>query len=202
MNYGELKSQFTGLLNRRDVTAAQIVIFIDQAISRVQRQLRVPALEKGVVITMVSYAGGVSVPSDLLEVKDIFANEYRLRRADLTSVLSLETIPGQPRVFTRVAADFRFGPYPEAGTVIRIDYYAEAEALVADADENVLSIIAPDLLVYGALSYACDFFLDDRASLFESRFKNILAELQDQSDRDELSGGAAVSATYEYPSDE
>jgi hypothetical protein len=51
MNYGELQAQFEGLLKRRDMTPTQSQIFLQQAVSRVQRVLRIPPMEKSVAVT-------------------------------------------------------------------------------------------------------------------------------------------------------
>jgi len=46
MNKGEIRAHFIALLNRSDCSNALADTFIDQAITRIQRQLRVPAMEK------------------------------------------------------------------------------------------------------------------------------------------------------------
>lgn len=202
MNYGELKSQFQGLLNRRDITASQVTTFLDQGISRAQRKLRIPAMEKSVLVTIESY-DGIIIPNDLIELRGItdVTTGRTLTRARLDTALALEMHPGCPAVYARQGGKWRIGPSPEAGRVLRLDYWAEEPALSADADTNLFSEIAPDLLIYSALSYACDFFLDDRAATFEARYMAIVKELQDQADRDELTGNSVMAPAYCYPED-
>ena len=40
-------------------------------------------------------------------------------------------------------------------------------SLTSDSDTNMLTNIASDLLTYTALSYAADYFLDERGAVFE-----------------------------------
>ena len=76
MTLSELTAQFLALMNRTDLTAdpALAATFINQSILRLQRELRVPFMEKIVRYTVpdtYSAAYGLAVPSDLLELIDI-----------------------------------------------------------------------------------------------------------------------------------
>ena len=39
-----------------------------------------------------------------------------------------------------------------------------------NSDTNALTVTAPDLLIYAALTYAADYYLDERAGIFEQKF--------------------------------
>lgn len=54
MNLTQLTAQLVALANRRDFTSntALQTVFINQGIQRIQRELRVPAMEKSVLVTM------------------------------------------------------------------------------------------------------------------------------------------------------
>lgn len=190
MNYGELKTHFQSILNRRDLTTSLRASFLEMAIARIQRELRAPLMEKSVEVTISDTYDGLAIPSDYialvaLTVKD---EEEKLQRVDLRiAQVEAETSQGNPRVFARQGGKWILGPTPPENTVMRIDYYAEVGALVDDTDENTLTLIAPDLITYAALVYASEYFLDRRLEAFENRYKTILAELQSQSDFDELS---------------
>src|SRR5687768_10835213 len=96
MNYGELKAQFEGLLKRRDMTAAQSDTFLQQAVSRVQRVLRIPPQERSVAITYDGSTftdGEIPVPNDYLRLIGMTATgadgyEYEIKQKDLSSVLN------------------------------------------------------------------------------------------------------------------
>lgn len=209
MTLGEIKADFTALLNRRDLTTALTTSFINNAILRVQRTLRIPAMEKSIRATVGSlYTSGLDVPGDLLQFISLSDetdphNVVELSRVSLAQVMAIlntgET--GPSRVFARRGSKFVIAPEPAEGTVLRIDYYATFRTLSADADTNVLTDVAPDVLTYGALSYAASYFLDKRQADFEARFKQIMEDLDIQALRDELTGNAQVAPASFYPSD-
>ncbi len=209
MNYGDIKVQFTGLANRRDLTTALTTSFLQQSILRIQRDLRVPAMEKSITATVGNlYTSGLDVPGDLLQLQAITDetdpnNVVELHRAALPDVLDRLNIraTGPARVFSRRASKFVIAPKPLLGSVLRMDYYATFRTLSADADTNVLADIAPDLIIYGGLAYAAAYFLDKREGAFEARFQQILQALQDQALRDELTGNAQVQPASNFPSD-
>jgi hypothetical protein len=93
---------------------------------------------------------------------------------------------------------WKFGPTPLAGTVFRIDYYDEFPALSAPSDSNFLTAGPTDLVIYAALSYAGDWFVDKRAATWEARFQSIVTEIQNQADQDALIN-AEVSSAYDFP---
>lgn len=201
MNYGELQTQFEGLLKRRDLTTTQRDTWLQMAISRCQRKLRVPAMEKSVQATFISsMLGEVAVPGDLLQLKAlcIEASQVDLTQRTLREVLAARVTTGTPEMYVRRGTNYVLGPYPTDGTAIRMDYYAELDPLADPLDENFLSAIAPDAIVYGALSLACDWFIDKRAATFEGRFEQFLQELQDQADQDELLN-ASMRPALPYP---
>ena len=70
-NYTELKTSVANWLNRTDLTA-EIPDFIELAENRIFHELRVPTNEKTIILT-VNTEGYATLPSDFLEVKDIFS---------------------------------------------------------------------------------------------------------------------------------
>src|SRR6185503_18957798 len=97
MNYGQLREQFEGLLKRRDMTPSQSETFLQQAVSRVQRVLRIPPMEKSVSVTYdgVTYQDGeIPIPNDYLRmialtVTTPSGHERVLRLKDLQTLLDL-----------------------------------------------------------------------------------------------------------------
>src|SRR5882757_1778609 len=95
MTLAELTAQFTGLMNRRDMTAALTTTFITQAILRIQRELRAPFQEATIVYTIPeSYVAttGLAIPNDLLELIGLFAGadqEVQLQRCQLNHAKAL-----------------------------------------------------------------------------------------------------------------
>ena len=101
-------------------------------------------------------------------------------------------------MFVRQAEKLLLFPQPTSGHTT-LYYHAEYPPLSADSDENVLSQSAPDLIIYGALSFAADYYLDQRAEIFEGRFQQFLTELQEQANDQELQGGTqSVLPAYTF----
>ena len=197
--YLETKNQFLGLLNRRDITPTLVNTFMDFGVQRIQRELRVPAMEKLISVS-TDGTSAFPVPGDLLEVIAIYTddpvNTQKLVRCDLQSILDWAKAPGSPRFYYREGAYFTIGPCPPAGTKIYVHYYVNASALSADSDTNWITSIAPTLLVYAALSYAADYFLDDRKQLFEASYTQIAEQMQLMALQDELQN-ASISPAYD-----
>lgn len=200
MNYGDLKSHFNDLLNRSDITSNLTTRFIDQGISRIQRQLRTPMNEKVRNYTVTSQTASVTVPNDFIELISLYQDDRELRRLPMANFrpYAANTYTGKPVYFTRQQADLLLHPQPTSGTLTLV-YYGEFDAMSADSDENILAKAAPDLILYSALTFASDFYLDTRAEVFEGKFNQFLGEIQSQSDDQELSGGTnAIRPAYAY----
>jgi hypothetical protein len=200
MNYGDLKSHFEAVLNRTDITPALTTVFIDQGISRIQRQLRTPLNENKATYTISGATSSLTLPADFLEIISIYANEYELQRTTMKKYRELQsgTYTGKPQYFVREQQNILLFPTPTSGEVT-LYYYAEFPALVNNTDTNNLTEVASDLATYAALTYASDYFLDERAELFEAKFTQFMTEIQEQANDQELNGGIqALRPTYEY----
>lgn len=199
MAYLDVKTQFLGLLNRRDITPSLTQTFLSFGVQRIQRELRIPAMEKLISIT-TDGTPAIQVPGDMLEViavyTDDLTNTQKLTRCDLQTILTWSKLPGSPRYYYREGGFFTIGPYPPAGTSIYINYYVNASDLSADTDTNWITEIAPTLLIYAALSYAADYFLDDRKQMFEASYVQIAEQMQLMALQDEVQN-ASISPAYD-----
>lgn len=201
MNYGQVKAQFQAVLNRRDITPTLTENFIKQSIQRAQRVLRVPAMEKSVEIATAANEEMVSVPGDLLSFitvmwQDASGYWHKLSRRDIGWVYAQRQYVGNTAYYARQDGDLVLAPQPITAGKVRIDYFADFSNLINDTDTNWLTEIAPDVIIYGALSFAADYFLDNRRDSFEQRFVGGVEELLTQMQIDELSAGAAISPAY------
>ena len=200
----EIRSQFKALLNRNDCSDTLANTFIDQTIARIQRTLRVPSMEKSLDITFTSETpDSFILPNDFLGVKDLYFLQTpyskSLERIEHGRFLEINTLSGTvPQVYTRVMNTIKVKPAQE-GVTVHLVYYGEIPDLVAETDTNFITQIAPDLLIYGALSFACDYFVDERKGPFEERYKNIFAEIEEQNYQLEFAGGMnMVQPLYSY----
>lgn len=203
--YGDVKTQFSALLNRRDATTDQKETWLQQGFERIQRELRIPTMQQVLTYTVGSDYDDLPIPTDYLQLDTmtrISATEPgTIDRRKLNEVLADRMFTGIPRIFARRGNKWLLGPTPTEGTVIRVDYYADYPAVSADADTNLITLTAPAIAVYAGLSYAGDHFNDKRMGGWEARYNQIKEELEAQGDDDELSGGASVSPANAWPSD-
>jgi len=202
MNKGEIRAHFIALLNRSDCSNALADTFIDQAITRIQRQLRVPAMEAQETYDATSSSGltQIAIPSNLLEVIDLYYDGDALVRVPLHEMLQYQKTGelGSPKYFCREQNNLRIYPMPTSG-ILYLNYYKIQDALITDTDTNLFTTDASDLLTYTALSYASDYFLDERGALFEQKSGSFLAEIQEQANSSEQSGvNQVVRPTHFY----
>lgn len=205
MNKAQIREQFTGLLNRNDLTTALANSFIEQGLAKIQRTLRVPAMEAQESITSNSTNGDtIILPNDFLNVKYLYSTTQlgtlMMDYKDVATFMAIPSSTGQPRWYTRIRGELKMKPYPQVGTPIDMVYYNEIPDLINDTDENFLTVIAPDLLVYAALTFAAQYYVDDRVKIFEEKYAEIYAEVEEQSrlvDMEQTS--LSIAPAYYYP---
>ena len=189
MNYGSIRSHFKALLNRSDITDALADTFLDQGIARIQRSLRIPAMEKRYNYTVAAFTPHVLVPNDFLEVISISHDNHELERLPMSEMLDRKKTgeSGDPHFFTREGGRFLLSPEPTSGTVT-VYYYGQFAEMTDDNSENILAKVASDLIIYSALTYAADYYLDERAALYEQKYVQFLTEIQEQANDAETTG--------------
>ena len=203
MNKGELRTHLIALLNRNDLTNALADTFIDQAVHRITRILRIPSMEKTQTYDVANDVSGVStinLPIDFIEPIDVYSEGKALVRLPLHEMVEAQKSnqQGTPVFFARVQGTYLVHPKPSTGTIV-LNYYAAFSALSSDSSTNTLTTLGPDLLIYTSLGYAADYFLDERGPQFEAKASQFLAEIQQQADAAEQNGGLQImrpSATY------
>ena len=202
MNKLGIRQQISGLLNRNDATNAQLDVFIDQAVARIQRTLRVPPMERVQIYTVETETNGsLSLPNDFLQLKHLYTSTGTINYTDLGNFIKTVDVPGQtPTIYTRVQGSLLLKPSPPEDFQITMVYYGEIPDLVNDTDTNFVTEIAPDLLVYGALTFAADFFIDERKDAFEQVAVRIFNEIQDQANTMEFAQeGMTISTAFNNP---
>lgn len=205
--YADVKAKFVGRMNRRDMTDALADGFLQDAIKRIQRTMRIPCMEKTIIVTVdATYTtnGGIFIPSDFIKIRSMSYNDIEFpRREDESLVVPMLQNVGIPTMYTRRGGLWVFAPTPDGpylvngvltNNFIRINYWAEFDPMIAPTDETVLTDIADDLMTYAALSYACDHFTDKRGDKYEARYLQIKDDIENQADEDETAGAAVQPA--------
>lgn len=182
MNKAQIRTQVLALLNRNDCTDATADSFIDLALSRIQRTLRIAPMERQQNYSSNDVGDNLlTLPDDFLSMKYLWSGQDMLEFRDYGTFLRLPESQGAPKYYTRVRGGLLVKPIPPVGTPISLIYFGEFDDLATETSDNSLTNFAPDLLVYGALSFAADYFVDDRRDLFETRYSTIYNEVEEQS---------------------
>lgn len=195
MNRAALRSQFKALLNRNDCSNTLADLFIDQALGRIQRTLRVPAMEKAQTISFsASLPSSFILPADFLEFIDLYyestANSTKLVQFPRGRFLEIAKQAGSiPQFYCRFGPEVKVAPPPALATQLTLLYYGEVTDFTDDTSTNFVSDTVPELLIYGALSFAGDYFVDDRKGPFEEVFQRTYNEVTEQARMLEFSGG-------------
>jgi hypothetical protein len=192
----DMIGEFQSILNRDDCSNTQAQTFIQQAISRIQRTARLPSMERLFTVTTVQATDYVGVPSDLIQIIDIYVPDRltgrprALRKAAYRDLMQMD--PNlEPTAYARLQAQLWMRGVVPAATTITGHYYGEFTPFASLSAANELSTSSPDLAVYGALSYAGDSYLHPSTEQWEARYQAILAEVTQQAIDVEMEGGPA-----------
>lgn len=199
MKYSDIKALFKDTLNRSDITDDLCATFIAQSVQRIQRILRGPINEKTAQIDMDG-SGTVALPDDFVELKTVYFGDTVLDRVAMDRFLKQSSTPrdATPEIFVRQADELLIWPTPSAGELSLV-YYSKPGMFTDNESTTPLSTSSPDVIIYGALSYAADFYLDDRAPVFEQRFMTFMNEIQERAYDQETNGGIqTISISEDY----
>ena len=205
----DVQSLFTSLLNRRDCPAATAQQFITLGQQRIQRQLRIPSMERAYVVTVPhgQVIHDIPIPEDLLQVIDFMVDGRSLEHKGLKDlarhrwqnwqVLPVQNRPGcapivRPEAFARVGATFRLAPLAYGPCEIVVTYYGAFTQLVNPTDTNELTPAFNDLLAYAALTYAGDWSRNDQLQVWQQNYEAMMQEVQDSANQLDATGGSLV----------
>ena len=181
MTFLELKTQFMAILNRSDISTLLVTTFINQGSQRAERTLRTPLQEVTLDITTLGFTS-LAVPVDMVQMIDIGINSTsRVRYVPWSTFVEVaDTSVGIPVIWTRKGNLILMKPTPADNTVLNLYYYGQFTPFTSDNQITSVSLVAPDLIIYAALKYAADYYIDERADAWEATYLRIVQELQDQ----------------------
>lgn len=194
-NFGELRTEFKDLLDRKTCTDALANQFLNDGLTRLHRILDVPGMEREICVNF-SEDGTLPVPPELIRLIDFDSKdrtEFKYLAPDeFRRVSQNRQVPPIPvKYYTRRLCRYEFYPAFEfeegEAEQLNILCYADSPAITDDADYIPILVWAPDLVKYAAMADATAYFEDaDRAQLFERRYQTLLAEIQDQAQEQEM----------------
>lgn len=181
-SYQDLKDSIANFLARDDLTT-QIPNFIQLAEARMSRELETREQEKRVQATLVANDEYIALPTDLREVREVKLNTSPVKVLSYFSPSSLDTSyssngTGSPEGYSIVGKEMKLRPIPDSGYTAEIIYIGTLPAL-SDTVTPTLFLRSPDLYLYGALTEAYAYLLDEaRASQYDAKFTRGIEEVK------------------------
>lgn len=196
-NYSTLKSTIADYLNRADLTS-QIETFIQFAEADMNSRLR--CREQIVRARTTSDAEFVDVPSNWLEAINlhIVGGQQPLRyiTLDEADIVNKQQLYTSPHYYSLMNGAIEIIPAPAENIEIEMIYYSKIPALSDAATTNWLLTKSPDVYLYGALTHAAPFLMDDqRMPVFMQVYAARLQALQDESQKALHSGSPLIART-------
>ena len=180
-NYTTFVSTVENYLARTDLTNV-IPNFIQLAQTRMSRDLRTEKMLKVATTTMVDNT--VSIPSDMLEVREIHLQgnppvilEYQ--SPDLFFKNHQTTLSGRPFYFTMLGSEFQFAPQPNGNQTVQILYYAQPTFISTTTASNLFLANYPDALLYATLAEAEPYLMNDgRLQTWSALYDRAIANIK------------------------
>lgn len=211
MNLADLRAEFLHELNRKDCTDALADGYIAKALRRIQRELRLPCMECGMVFEATTEAlASVLIPNDLIALIDVFVptgasdgggvaddGEFPLVG---TSYRGLQQFPltGPVCGYARLTNRLYFRGVVPLGSYVKLVYYGTEPALVDDTTETPIMAAAPELVRYAALAYAGIVYEKPQTADWESAYQSTKEAVDLQArDLDTMGGPMVIAPAYE-----
>jgi len=191
--YSGLQDTIASYLGRSDLTS-QIPGFISLAEVRMARDLRIRQMLQTVTASTAAGDSTVGLPSDFLEIRDLFVDGNPKTRLQYVSPSAFSadqrsSLSGQPQIYTMRGLEFEFAPTPDFDYTIQMLYYANPEPLSSLVPSNVFLSVAPDALLYGSLAEAEPYLMNDaRIQTWATLYLNAIDKISTSDDRAEYSG--------------
>ena len=192
-SYADLQTSIAGYLARSDLTS-QIPDFIRLSELRLRRDLRIRQMLKSVTTATVAADNTVELPSDFLEVRDLFIVGNPVQPLTYYSPSAFNRNArtwevGKPRDYTVLANDFQLAPIPDTVYTVQMLYFAAPAFLSNTNTTNVFLANTPDALLYGALLEAEPYLMNDvRLNTWGSMFDRAMSSITRSDQQGQYSG--------------
>lgn len=194
-NYATLQSTIADYLNRTDLTS-QIQTFIQFVEADLNSRLR--CREMIVNATAVGDGSFVALPPDWLEAINMMIvggqSPLRYITPDEADIVNKAQVYTSTRFYSMTTGIIELVPPSADELTIDMVYYGKIPALSVTNTTNWLLTKAPDVYLYGALSHAAPFLMDDaRMGTFGQIYLARVQSLQDESQKSLHSGSPLVA---------
>lgn len=208
MAYNDVRDDFMTILDRDDCTTDQADVFMTQSMQRIQRVCRLPSLERALLITPTADAmTQFPVPTDLIQFIDLLVPTIGSCTGQFTPLKKLsyrglmqKSNAGYPHSFARMQTVVYLRGALPIGTQMQVLYYGNCSVIQDSAtDDNELTGGCPDLVIYGALIYAGNYFEHPLTAMWTQTYNTLLAEVMSMAADLENEGGLIeVEPYYEF----
>jgi hypothetical protein len=138
--------------------------------------------------------GKVALPTDFLEVRDLYIRgnprvpvSYLSPSAFTRDARADES--GKPVFYTVLASEFLFAPVPDTAYTLEILYYGKPTLLSNANSSNVFLANYYDALLYGALAEAEPYLINDaRVQMWISMYDRAVNNINESDEGSEYSG--------------
>ena len=215
MSWNSVLASMQTILNRDDCTAAQAAQFLIEGVQRIQRECRLPSMERALIIQPQGQMTFFPVPTDLIQPIDVIWQAgagtqwsggppkvlvKRPYRDLLKYTNAAPNVP--PHSYARNQTQMWLVGYPNIGDTVTFLYYGNFTPWANGNVDNELSSSAPDLMIYAGLSYAGDYFVHPLTQTWESRYQSLQKSYQGLSDDLDAEGGPqAIQPIYNWNCD-
>ena len=176
--FSTLKTAVADWLDRDDISATggPIDVWIELVEDEIYRNARLRFMESSTSPAISS--GTVPIPDDFLELKNASVSnggaETRLtpKGSDwIYDAYPTRSSSGVPKFFAQEGDTFIFGPYPDSGYTVNLNYYARPDALSTSNESNWLTTNASDVLLNGALLQSVGYLgMDERVPYWQAKY--------------------------------
>jgi len=196
-NYTELKDAIADWLDRSDLTA-RIPDFIALAETRINRELRIRAMEYRATMNTTAGQRYFALPGGYIQMRNFQLNTNPVTPLEYITPEMLDRLygsntTGKPKAYSLIGDEIQLAPIPDAVYEVEMAYYEKftplGDGTGGTVTSNWLTANAPDILLYGALIEAEPFIKnDERIQLWLTAYKEAVDKLQKADDRDRHSG--------------
>lgn len=181
-NYSDLVAEVQAFMDDAVTITPRIPTFIRMTEARVNRLLQDP--EQEARATLSATGQYTPLPADFGELVGVTVGTGRLRQVSAAEMAAIDSsITGTPIVFAIADGSIALAPV-NATANIQLLYRKRVPPLTSGSPTNWLMDTAPDVYLYGCLSAAAQFTVDDeRAPLWNQLFENAIEELRADGER-------------------
>jgi|TARA_B100001063_G_scaffold176389_1_gene165320 hypothetical protein len=200
--FAELKTAVANFLARSDLTD-RIPEFISMAEARMGRELETRSQEKRATATLTGGDAFVSLPTDLRSIRMVKLNTTPTEVLEYYTPQKINELyssggSGKPRAYTIIGGEIKFAPTPDSGYTAEIVYMEGVPDLSDSNTTNTILTRHPDLYLYGALSAASVYLMDDqKTQMYDSLFTRSMEELKREEEKGQHAGsGLFMKSDY------